>query len=93
MTVYDEKHIKTKVREFGSVAKTNFLSDVMTKENVNYACKACITIDSVMTMKNMNYPEVYYEEYKYKIKNIQISKFINTELESESELESKSELV
>ena len=40
----------------------------------------------------MNYPQVYLEEYKYKIKKIKISKFINTELESESELESGTEL-
>ena len=51
----------------------------------------------------MNYPQVYLEEWKYKIRKIKISKFINTELESglgselgsdtelESELESNSE--
>ena len=36
----------------------------------------------------MNYPQVYLEECKYKIKQIKMSKFINTELESESQLES-----
>ena len=35
-----------------------------------------------------NYPQVYLEESKYKLKKIKMSKFINTELESESESES-----
>ena len=87
MPVYDEKYIKAKVREFNSVIKTNFLGDETPKENVHYTCIACITIDSVMKMKKMNYPQVYLEECKYKIKKIKMSKFINTELESESESE------
>ena len=92
MPVYDEKYIKAKVREFNGVIKTNFLGDEIPKENVHYACIACITIDSVMKMEKKNYPQVYLEECKYKIKKIKMSKFINTELESESELESDTAL-
>ena len=92
MPVYDEKYIKSKVKEFNGVVKTNFLGDEILKENVYYACITCITIDSVMKMKKMNYPQVYLEESKYKIKKIKTSKFMNTELESESELESDTEL-
>ena len=84
--------MKTKVREFNGVVKTNFLGDEIPKEGVHYACIPCITIDSVMRMKKMNYPQVYLEEYKYKIKKIKMSKFINTELESESDLESDTDL-
>ena len=40
----------------------------------------------------MNYPQLYLEESKYKIKKIKMCKFINTGLESESELESDTEL-
>ena len=42
----------------------------------------------------MNIPQVYLEECKYKIKKIKMTKFINTEFESdsESELESDTEL-
>ena len=57
----------------------------MPKEDMNYTCIACITIDSVMKMEKKNFPQVYLEEYKYKIKKIQISRFINTELDSNSE--------
>ena len=38
-----------------------------------------------MRIEKKNYPQVYLEQYKYKSKKIKMSKFINTELESESE--------
>ena len=50
-----------------------------------YTCIACITIDSVMKMNKKNYPQVYLEECKYKIKKIQMPRFINTELETDFE--------
>ena len=92
MPVYDEKYIKAKVREFNGVIKTNFLGDEIPKESMHYTCIACITIDSVMRMEKKNYPQVYLEECKYKIKKTKMTKFINTELESESESESGTEL-
>ena len=91
MPVYDEKYIKAKVREFNGAIKTNFLGNKIPKESMHYTCIACITIDSVMKMEKKNYPQVYLEECKYKIKKTKMSKFINTELESEPVLESDSE--
>ena len=61
MSVYDEKYIKAKVREFNGVIKTKFLGDEIPKENMYYTCMACITIDSVMKMKKKNYTQVYLE--------------------------------
>ena len=52
---------------------------------MNYSDIACITIDSVMRIEKKNFPKVYLEECKYKIKKIQMSRFINTELDSNSE--------
>ena len=46
--VYKYKYLKTKVREFDGVIKTNFLGKGMPKENMYYTCIACITIDSVL---------------------------------------------
>ena len=91
MPVYDQTYIKAKVREFDGVIKTNFLGDGVTKENMHYACIACITINSVMRMEKKNHPRVYLEECKYRAKKIQMSRFINTELESDLESESKSD--
>ena len=38
-----------------------------------------------------NYPQVYLEKCKYKVKKLQMSRFINAELESKSELNSEAE--
>ena len=85
MPVYGETYIKAKVREFNGVIKTNFLDGKVPKENMHYTCIACITIDPVMRIEKKNYPQVYLGEYKYRIKKIQMPRFINTELKSESE--------
>ena len=68
MPVHDEKYIKAKVREFNGVIKTNFLGDEIPKEDMHYTFMACITIDSVVRMEKKNYPQVYLEEWKYKMK-------------------------
>ena len=51
MLVYDKKYIKAKLREFYGVIKTNFLGDEVKKEGVHHTCIVCITIDSLMRMK------------------------------------------
>ena len=95
--IYKQKYLKAKVREFDGVIKTNFLGNDVPKENMHYTCIACITIDSVMRIDKKNHPQVYLEECKYRVKKIQMSRFINTELKSDSdsdpelEVESKSD--
>ena len=83
--------MKTKLKEYDGVIKTNFLGNDVPKENKYYICIACITINSVMSMDKKNYPEVYLEECKYEIKRIQIPRFINIELDSDSESDSESD--
>ena len=85
--VLEYKYLRVKVREFDGVIKTNFLSNDVPKENIDYICIACITIDSVMRIDKKYFPQVYLEECKYKIKKIQMARFINAELESESDLD------
>ena len=84
ISVYDEQYIKAKVREANGVIKTNFLGDEIPKESTHYTCIACVSIDSVMRMEKKNYPQVYLEECKYKIKKTKMTNFIKAELESES---------
>ena len=88
--VYQYKYLRVKVREFEGIIKTNFLGNGVPKENMHYTCIACITIDSVMRMDKKYFPQVYLEECKYKIKKIQMSRFINTELKSDSDSDSDS---
>ena len=83
--VDEYKCLKTKVREFDGAIKNFFGGNDVPKEDMNYTCIACITIDSFMKMEKKNFPQVYLEECKYKIKKIQMLRFINTELDSNSE--------
>ena len=73
--IYENKYLKAKVREFDGEIRTNFLGNDMPKENMYYNCIACMSIDSIMKMNKKNYPQVYLEECKYKIKKIQTSTF------------------
>ena len=90
--VYDEKYIKSKVREFNGVTQTNFLGDEVSKENNYCTCIACVTTDSVMRMEKKKYLQFYLEECKYRIKKTKMTKFIEAELESESESELESDI-
>ena len=89
--VYEYRYLKAKVREFEGVIKTNFLGNDVLKENMHYTCIACITIDSVLRIDKKSHPQVYLEECKYSAKKIQMSKFINTELKSDSDSDSESD--
>ena len=83
--IYENKYLKAKVREFDGSIKTNFLGNGLPKENTYYICIACITFDSVLKMNEKDYPQVYLEQCKYKVKKIRTSRFINVELESDLE--------
>ena len=69
--------------------KTNILGNDIPKENMHHTCIACISIDSIMKLDKKNHPQVYLEECKYKIKKIRMSRFIITELKSDSDLNSE----
>ena len=51
MSVYDEKHIKAKVKQLIDVVNTKFWGDKVSKVDVHYTCIACISIDSVTNME------------------------------------------
>ena len=57
-----------------------------------YCLHYALTIDSAMRMDKKNHLQVYLEECKYRIKKIQMSRFINSERKSDSDSESDSEL-
>ena len=90
--IYENKYLKAKVREFNGNIKTNFLGNNVPEENTYYTCIACITLDSVLKMNEKNYPQVYLEECKYKVKKVHTPRFINTELELDSESDVEADL-
>ena len=65
---YDEKYIKTKVKTFNNTTNTLFSGHEILKERIHYVCISAICIDSVLTVDKKNYPQVYLEQCKYKIR-------------------------
>ena len=90
--IYKNKYLKAKVREFNGNFKTNFLSNNVPEENAYYPCIAYITLNSVLKMNKKNYPQIYLEECKYKVKQVRTPRFINTELESDPESDIEADL-
>ena len=90
--IYENKYLKAKVREFNGNIKTNFLGNNVPEENTYYTYITCITLDSVLKMNKKNYPQVYLEECKYKVKKINTPRFINIELELDSESDIEADL-
>ena len=99
--IYENKYSKAKVREFNGNIKINFLGNNVPEENTYYTCIACIlvkyllyfvTLDSVLKMNKKNYPQIYLEECKYRVKQVRTPKFINTELELDSESDIEADL-
>ena len=53
-SIYEQKYLKAKVKEFDGVIKTNLLGNGVPEENMHYTCIACLTIDSVMRIVKKN---------------------------------------
>ena len=92
--IYDDNYIKTKVKTFSDVIKILFDGgdknpDEIPKERVEYACIACISVDSVLKVDKKYYPQVYLEQCKYKIKVREAKSFIDDyEIDLNSDYES-----
>ena len=66
--IYDGKYIKAKVKTFSNMTNILFSGNELTKERSHYICFATTCIDSVLKEDKKNYPQVYLEQCKYKIK-------------------------
>ena len=78
--IYDDKYIKTKVKAFNNTTNTLFSRDEIPKERFHYVCISAICIDSVLKTDKKNYPQVYLEQCKYKIKKRELVSFIDGEV-------------
>ena len=82
--IYDDKYIKTKVKTFISMINTFFSENEIPKERNHYICIAAICIDSMLRIEKKNYPQVYLEQCKYKIKKRKPVDFIDAEVDLSS---------
>ena len=87
-SIHKDKYIKTKVKTFSNVINTLFSGDEIPKERIEYPCIACISIDSVLKVDKKNYPQVYLQERKYKMKKRELKSFIDYEVDLDSNYES-----
>ena len=83
--IFDGKYIKTKVKTFSSMINTLFSDNKIPKERNRYICIAVICMDSVLKVDKKNYPEVYLEQRKYKVKRRKPVDFFDAEVDLSSD--------
>ena len=83
--IYDDKYIKTKVKTFNNTINTHFSGDEVPKERIHYVCISAICIDSVLRTDKKNYPQIYLEQCKYKMKKGEFLSFIDNEVNVSSD--------
>ena len=83
--IYDDKYIITKVKTFSSMIKTLFLGNEILRERNHCICIAAICIDSLLKVDKNNYPQVYLEKCKYKIKRRKPVDFVDAEVDLSSD--------
>ena len=67
------------------MVNTLFSGNEISKERNHYICIAAICIDSVSRVDKKNYPQVYLEQCKYKIKRRKSVDFIDAEVDLSSD--------
>ena len=83
--IYDDKYVKTKVKTFSSTINTLFSGNEIPRERNHYICIAAKFIDSVLKVDKINYPQIYLEQCKYKIKRRKPVDLIDAEVDLRSD--------
>ena len=84
--------MRCKLKIFGGNVWSTFTENVIPEERQSYLCIAAIDIDSVLKVNKKVCPQIYLEQWKYKLKKCKPVYFldidiVNDESESESELD------
>ena len=66
-----EKQIKAKGKTFNEKVNAVFSDNKILNDSIHYICIAAISIDYFMKI-DKDYPQVYLQEWKYKIKKNQV---------------------
>ena len=94
---YNDNYIKTKIKSYNNDIRTNVGDESnnrkVPKEDCSYKCLLLISLDSVIQMGKIYFPETLLEECKYKLIKKKIKDLITNDfyLSSESEYESEYE--
>ena len=87
--MFGDNYLKSKIRSYNNKITSNLKniennSNNQSKKRFDCICRTLIVIDSVFTSGKNYYPQIFLEECKYKIKEIEIKSFITDDLESSS---------
>ena len=84
--MYNDKHIKTKIKIYNDRIYTNFQHNKIPKDDEYCACLSVILLDSlIVNLDKEYYPLIFLEEWKYATKNKKIVNTINEHLELSDE--------
>ena len=86
--IYESKYIKPKVKTFNNVINTLFSGNDIPKGKVHYVCIVAICIDSVLKVDKKNYPQVYLQQCKYKMKKRELISLFDDKVNHSSDYES-----
>ena len=80
--VYNHKCIKTNIKMYNNKINTNFEGNNKIPENNEYCTilSAAVLLDSVVTIENDYYAQVFLEQCKYALKKKKIMNTINGQL-------------
>ena len=89
--IYNNKYINTKIRSYNNDIKTNFRNidnknNKLTEKNKPYKCVSLISLDSIIKINKIYYPQTLLQECVYKLINKKVENIItNINLDSSSE--------
>ena len=69
--------INSKIKIINDEIKTNFHDKETPKPKIAYDCFSVISLDSDIKANDMYNPQVYFEEYQYRIKNNEKKNWLN----------------
>ena len=78
--VYDDRHIKTKIKTYGDKVYTNFCGLNVPEDDMECESFTVISIDSLLVYKNKYYLQVFLDDCAYKIVNKQMIDYLEENL-------------
>ena len=83
--VYNEKHLKAKIKSCNGKLNTNVHNNKIPKEGSQFICLSVILIDSIFRTGKNYYSQVLLEECKYIVKEKKIPEYITDDIELSSD--------
>ena len=78
--VYDDRHIKTKIKTYGDKVYTNFCGLNVPEDDMEYESFTVISIDSLLVYNNKYYLQVFLDDCAYKTVNKQMTDYLEENL-------------